>query len=120
MALAEFGLLPIYSSLVFEGHCHINLFFRYRRKFPQRVVRPSFDFLTLSRRLWEGHGSPAAPQKSIGLDERPELFANNMRRLCPSGGDFERALCRLLSLDVLQVGHRLIAGSGVGTGRRKV
>src|SRR6185503_1503546 len=117
MALAEFGLLPIYSSLVFEGHCHINLFFRYRRKFPQRVVRPSFDFLTLSRRLWEGHGSPAAPQKSIGLDERPELLANNMRRLCPPAAATSSArFCRLLSLDVLQVGHRLIAGLRRGNG----
>jgi len=115
MALAEFGLLPIYSSLVFEGHCHINLFFRYRRKFPQRVVRPSFDFLTLSRRLWEGHGSPAAPQKSIGLDERPELLANNMRRLCPPAAATSSARfavsCPLMSF---KSGIASSPGSGVG------
>src|SRR4029078_5878702 len=115
MALAEFGLLPIYSSLVFEGHCHKNLFFRYRRKFPQRVVRPSFDFLTLSRRLWEGHGSPAAPQKSIGLDERPELLANNMRRLCPPAAATSSARfavsCPLMSF---KSGIASSPGSGVG------
>ncbi len=36
------------------------------------------------------------------------------------GGDLERTLGRLLSLDVLEVGHRRSPGSGVGSGRRKV
>ena len=36
------------------------------------------------------------------------------------GGHFERALCRLLALDVAKVGHCFIAWVGVGSGRFNV